>query len=223
MITWAVAEAIKVDWNVNIWEGYDKVWTEENPNPKIVFKTDLETGEYTIEAGSLNELIKYLTSASSSTPVFFFFLLTLADLLFTKAFIVTYKSFTTPELFLEKLIERYDASLEIGTIIGLDVWKTIKVRCLNTLYLWLSMSPLDWTMAMLSRLEKFLEEVAQVMPTVAKKLSNKLRSVLVVSRNILEMLNMGTGRRWWFDKLVLCEIASSNYKMQTTPTPTIAL
>jgi hypothetical protein len=58
--------AIKADWEIHIWTDYDKVWPEDNPNPNIVFKTDPESGEVVIEAGSLNELVKYLTSSSSS-------------------------------------------------------------------------------------------------------------------------------------------------------------
>ena len=46
--------------------------------------------------------------------------------MFMKAFITTYKSFTTPEILLNKLIERYDASFDVGLSIGLNNLKVLK-------------------------------------------------------------------------------------------------
>lgn len=59
-------EAIKADWDISIWHDYDRVWTEDDPNPNIVFKVDPETGESVVEAASLNELVKFLTTSSLS-------------------------------------------------------------------------------------------------------------------------------------------------------------
>jgi len=70
------------------------IWDEEDSSDNIRYQTN-DKGENQIVAASLNKLIQHLTLAAGCDPKF------------TNTFLLTYKSFTTPSIFLEKLKQRY--------------------------------------------------------------------------------------------------------------------
>ncbi len=76
------------------------MWEEEGG-----LKTVLFDNENKIRAGTINKLIEHLTSATVIGTVLVW-KFTFLDLEFMKAFLMTFASFSTPEKFLQKLIER---------------------------------------------------------------------------------------------------------------------
>jgi len=67
------------------------IWEEVNDSTTLLFDEDKNT----LRAGTLNKLVEKMTSQNAP------------DLEFMKAFLMTYPSFTTPQILLRKLLERY--------------------------------------------------------------------------------------------------------------------
>jgi hypothetical protein len=75
---------------IDIWDQSDKT--------NVLVETDIVTRKSSLIAGSLNNLVTKLTNPNETDE---------ASLNFVVAFFTTYQSFTSPEILLTKLIERY--------------------------------------------------------------------------------------------------------------------
>eukprot|EP01089_Gocevia_fonbrunei_P011862 TRINITY_DN2635_c0_g2_i1.p1 TRINITY_DN2635_c0_g2~~TRINITY_DN2635_c0_g2_i1.p1 ORF type:complete len:409 (-),score=64.63 TRINITY_DN2635_c0_g2_i1:8-1234(-) len=69
---------------------------DSSTDPYVVFEYDAKQKK-TLSSGTLNRLIQWLTSPNEHDP------------LFMAAFFITYRSFTTPQILLDRLICRYEA------------------------------------------------------------------------------------------------------------------
>eukprot|EP01125_Pyxidicula_operculata_P009084 TRINITY_DN3004_c0_g1_i2.p1 TRINITY_DN3004_c0_g1~~TRINITY_DN3004_c0_g1_i2.p1 ORF type:complete len:700 (+),score=202.82 TRINITY_DN3004_c0_g1_i2:824-2923(+) len=152
----SIDPAIKLDWDVNIWSVSD----ESN----MIIRMDEETKISVVEAATLNELVKYLTSKP--------------DMTFLKTFLTTYKSFSTPFILLKKLLQRYDtpdipepnSTTNNGSsdnpnsnIVYVDqaTAKSVQVRVVNAIIHWLEMSPQDWNKELVDNLDILLTKMRE--------------------------------------------------------------
>jgi hypothetical protein len=76
---------------------------------------------------------------------------------FEKVFLLTYPTFTTPELFLTKLLQRY----EIPSHIDQKLKNHIQVQICQVLFHWMETFPHDFTPQMVGKLEKFIDMALQ--------------------------------------------------------------
>lgn len=140
------------------------IWDEVNLNTEdhIKFTFDKEKGIQVLQGATLNKLLERLTGEKEH------------DLLFMKIFILTYQSFTTPHIFLLKLIQRYNVPANTEE----QTKKTIQLRVGNVLKSWLdlSFSDFDQDNRLFDKLNDFIED------TLAKdgnlKLQSKLREFI---------------------------------------------
>jgi hypothetical protein len=157
--------------DVNIW---DEV-VEGN------IKIDSHDGKQEVAAGSLNQLVKHLTSDQG------------LDGRFVHTFLLTYTSFTTPRMLLEKLKQRYQvpetvplvqesatAPTSAGadavtassshsdsilsspsqsslSLVGADPKKKLQLRIINTLKKWLDVSFLDFNDELIGQVFEFVD------------------------------------------------------------------
>lgn len=130
------------EWNNNIWTELRSVKSEDEC---IMWNDD-----GTVRAASLNKLIEILTNEKN-------------DMNFCRAFLATYRSFTVPEVLLEKLIQRFHVpKLPLDPFMLPDVWADIafriQLRTVNVIDKWLqSYFKLDWNYAMVQKLIAFLD------------------------------------------------------------------
>eukprot|EP00004_Rigifila_ramosa_P008455 TRINITY_DN1969_c0_g1_i9.p1 TRINITY_DN1969_c0_g1~~TRINITY_DN1969_c0_g1_i9.p1 ORF type:complete len:1509 (-),score=360.80 TRINITY_DN1969_c0_g1_i9:71-4597(-) len=116
--------------------------------------------------GTLNKLVIHLTSFS--------------DLQFTKAFITTYRSFTTPTVLLQKLFQRWDMPEPKDPAQRVD-WKKrlaqpIKLRVCNVLLLWIEKYYNDFEPEHLKLIQDFVFQLAQEgADPLAAKFTNLLK------------------------------------------------
>ena len=163
-----VEEENDQDIQTNIWEEGEEVESEnilymkgDDPNSKIM------------RGATLNKLVEKLTPPG--TP----------DLKYLKTFLVTYRSFTTPDVLLEKLIERFnvpDLPTHTNSTISDQEWKSqvlqIKLRVGNVLRQWLADFIYDFNQNMLRKLQLFIDDKLEK--------DKQLRSVATSLRKNLE-------------------------------------
>lgn len=130
----------KVGWkdgdaDVNIWD--------EPAEGNIV--RDAKTGA--IRAGTLNQLVANLASQQRM------------DHTYVDSFLMTYKTFTTPHMLLEKLLQRYTVPVEHEP----DVRSTIQLYTVNVLKKWLQLYRADFDKDMLDRLAELCQYTATTM------------------------------------------------------------
>ncbi|EGC31783.1 hypothetical protein DICPUDRAFT_99093 [Dictyostelium purpureum] len=148
------------------------IWIEEEKefiNVHYINNTNSEDKNYkTIKHASLNQLILKLTSETHT------------ELKFAKTFITTYRSFTTAEIFLSKLIQRYfTPNLRNITphIFIQKIQTPIQLRVLNVLRLWIEQYPADFHKEILKTLTSFLNATrknghGQLSDLILKKFNN---------------------------------------------------
>eukprot|EP01130_Rhizamoeba_saxonica_P016727 TRINITY_DN7785_c0_g1_i1.p1 TRINITY_DN7785_c0_g1~~TRINITY_DN7785_c0_g1_i1.p1 ORF type:complete len:1010 (+),score=231.89 TRINITY_DN7785_c0_g1_i1:2-3031(+) len=172
----------RADVGVNIWE--------ENVEGNIICVSpdgDEHVGEqledYTIKAASLNQILKMATP--NKPP----------DRTFVHTVLLTYNSFTTPEVFLQKLIQRYKVPEEPGF-----TEEELKQRSL----------PIQLrVMAVMKRwIEDYLDDVSDsvcysirefISTTVALHQPGQAKSVTTLLDTQLEQRKLGTGKQMLFD------------------------
>lgn len=127
---------------------------------------DVEEGEERpIRAATLNKLVEIATSAK------------LANLNFTPAFLMTYKSFTTPKKLFEKLKQRWAvpqraAEEQLG--LSYEQYATpIRLRWIAFLKKWLTDYPEDIDRSLLADMRRFTEIIAEDEPAM-RALSNSI-------------------------------------------------
>jgi len=139
-----IAQLVLMDGDVNIWdepqkEGVNVVFVEG----EVVSKG----GERPIRLGTLNQLVTRLTNENKP------------DLTFVKTFITTYQSITTPEVVLNKIIQRYQVPVTEDS----QEWRNQKLlpiqwRVYNVLRIWLDLRWQDFDEALLGKLVLFMNE-----------------------------------------------------------------
>eukprot|EP00300_Choanocystis_sp_HF-7_P013996 c18531_g1_i3.p1 GENE.c18531_g1_i3~~c18531_g1_i3.p1 ORF type:complete len:575 (+),score=26.95 c18531_g1_i3:260-1726(+) len=133
------------------------IWEVDLTTPShILFddKATVEEGESSdkIKAASLNALIERLTSEKK------------ADLKFVKTFVTTYRSFCTPALLLQKLLERYEVPVpRLPPGISADEFRRkttlpIQLRTVNAMTRWIESSYSDFDDTVLKHLTEFIEK-----------------------------------------------------------------
>ena len=100
-----------------------------------------------IRCGTLNKLIIYLTS-----PQF-------QDMNYTRSIVTTYRSFTTPTLFIRKLIDRFNqptSSINNGN--GNNDEYTIRLRVISVLRQWIETQFADLTPPLFQSIRNFIND-----------------------------------------------------------------
>ena len=143
--------------DINIWEEVT-LNTEEH----IKFVNDTKGGGLVLQGATLNKLLERLTGEKEH------------DLLFMKIFILTYQSFTTPHMFLFKLIQRYNVPSNLDDVTK----KTIQLRVGNVLKSWfdLSFSDFEQDNRLFEHLNNFID--IQLTNDNNLKLQTKLREFI---------------------------------------------
>jgi len=129
-----IDDSIKIDWDIDISFSLD----DGGDNIRFIDYG----GENVIYAGTFNELIKNLTNPN------------LVDAEYVKIFLLTYKSFATPSIFLQKLFEQYRSNS--GTD---DNCHKIRTKCISVLVKWIEEEISDFNPDMISKVVKFIEEI----------------------------------------------------------------
>ncbi|KAN0031401.1 hypothetical protein ACTFIV_005265 [Dictyostelium citrinum] len=114
-------------------------------------KNTIETNKPQVKAASLNKLVILLTPDNNH------------DLEYTKTFLLTYQSFTTPEMLLEKLIQRYHVPQKPGQ--SLDDWKKsavpIQLRVANVIRTWIKDYFSDFNDKLIQNVKSLYENMKQ--------------------------------------------------------------
>lgn len=104
----------------------------EQDEPGLIFTGELENGRPVIKGGSIEKLVERLTYEKYH------------DVKFVKAFLLTFRSFTTPQELLQLLIDRFNvappsgsSTEEIAAFEG-AVLKVVRLRVFNVLKQWLN-------------------------------------------------------------------------------------
>ncbi|KAK5583167.1 hypothetical protein RB653_004757 [Dictyostelium firmibasis] len=122
-----------------------------------------------VKAASLNKLVILLTPENNH------------DLEYTKTFLLMYQSFTTPEILLQKLIQRYHVPQKPGQSVA--EWRQrsthIQLRVLNVLKTWIKDYFSDFSEKLISAIKSLLESMRQTgNMSYAKVISDALNSGL---------------------------------------------
>lgn len=136
-----------------------------------------------LKSASLNKLIERLTNPDT-------------DARFIQCFLVTYRSFTVPEILLHKLCQRYRVP-KCPKHISPEVWnknkETIQIRTGNILNKWIDeFFTLDWNENMIRELTVFIEDFLLKHKQTSKmglRIRGRLAQKLASSRNKEEKLS----------------------------------
>eukprot|EP00735_Rhodelphis_limneticus_P013211 TRINITY_DN677_c0_g1::TRINITY_DN677_c0_g1_i1::g.28801::m.28801 TRINITY_DN677_c0_g1::TRINITY_DN677_c0_g1_i1::g.28801 ORF type:complete len:859 (-),score=212.78,sp/Q54PQ4/GEFA_DICDI/36.55/4e-93,sp/Q54PQ4/GEFA_DICDI/47.37/8e-07,RasGEF/PF00617.14/6.1e+03,RasGEF/PF00617.14/7.7e-55,RasGEF_N/PF00618.15/1.6e-23 TRINITY_DN677_c0_g1_i1:289-2865(-) len=152
------------------------IWDEPSTPATLVLAPDRS-----IKAATLNKLVERLTIDKAPEGV---------DLgQYTKTFLMTFQSFTTPEKLLDKLLERFEVPVP-ASVSGdkeVSVWKTrvqqpIQLRVVNVLKTWIQTSFHHFNAKLINKVKGFVEyslepkskEMAKMLSlTLEKKIQNK--------------------------------------------------
>jgi len=116
-------------------------------------------------SGSLNSLVAWLTSAKNP------------DLNFRSVFFMTYRTFTTPEILLHKIIRRYTVVKKRAQNTAEDVIKVKEVhqRIFTVTKYWMEHHKSDWNEKLITTLHNFIDNALQIdHPKLAKLLRNTI-------------------------------------------------
>ncbi|KAH3743878.1 Ras guanine nucleotide exchange factor [Pelomyxa schiedti] len=152
----SVQEEVEEEPDVNIWNE-----PADNPNNIVLDE------ERTVKCANLNKLVERLTKGESH------------DINLQKTFITTYRSFTTPEMFFKKLLQRFKLVIpRLPPSVSVDEYirhtvLPVQLRIINVLRQWVEISFFDISDDLVSNLRKFIEtEMSEAHPGPAKQLSN---------------------------------------------------
>eukprot|EP01102_Stenamoeba_stenopodia_P006360 TRINITY_DN1744_c0_g3_i1.p1 TRINITY_DN1744_c0_g3~~TRINITY_DN1744_c0_g3_i1.p1 ORF type:complete len:906 (-),score=236.37 TRINITY_DN1744_c0_g3_i1:10-2727(-) len=169
---------------------------EEENSPDLV-QIKNEDGTITVKGGTVRKLIEKLTSAGAIDPDYL------------TAFLLTYRSFTTPNVLLDELIERYNIKPPSDcTGAHLEQWrqkkqKPIRLRVCNALKHWIERHFSDFIMEdeLLRKLTEFTDETIsntpglQVVGTRLHKLIEKKLSTSSLEGNASALFPEPTNSR----------------------------
>jgi len=146
-----INDNIKSDWYLHI--------EDIAENKDFVRYVENENGEKILHAATFNELVKKLVNPNHT------------DLGYMKIFLLSYKSFATASLLLQKILEIYDLNFRDEEFLRLKV----RTKCINVLVAWLDEAFNDFDESMISKLKLFVENIKTSNPAFSEKL---LRSLL---------------------------------------------
>eukprot|EP01114_Cavostelium_apophysatum_P000982 TRINITY_DN10849_c0_g1_i1.p1 TRINITY_DN10849_c0_g1~~TRINITY_DN10849_c0_g1_i1.p1 ORF type:complete len:988 (-),score=251.34 TRINITY_DN10849_c0_g1_i1:62-3025(-) len=134
----------KEEHDVNIWE-------ETADTPSNIVKSKQEGSDRTvIVAATLNKLVQHLTSEKEKVH----------DVQFMRTFLYSYQSFTSPEMLLKKLIQRYHVPLPKGMPedkFKAELQQPIRSRVCNVIKYWVDKCSWDFNEKLLSNLNAFID------------------------------------------------------------------
>jgi len=133
----------KEEHDVNIWD------EPSDDSTNIVKDREEGSDRMIIVSATLNKLVQHLTSEKEKVH----------DVSFMRTFLYTYQSFTSPEMLLKKLIQRYHVPLPKG--VQEDKFKTelqqpIRTRVCNVMKYWIDKCSWDFNEKMISNLNSFI-------------------------------------------------------------------
>ncbi|KAJ6225986.1 ras guanine nucleotide exchange factor i-related [Anaeramoeba flamelloides] len=160
------------EYNEDKVEKYANIW--EEPNGKDYIKYSEKDGK-TIKAATLNKLVESLTNESG------------VDSKFLHTFLLTYLSFTTSEMFLTKLIQRFHVPRSKDKTI--DQYKIQKrkviIRVINVIKIWIDKYLTNPDQKIIQKLQTFFTtDVAEEMPPIAEQLVTKIKKYTCKSNEI---------------------------------------
>eukprot|EP00004_Rigifila_ramosa_P014937 TRINITY_DN343_c0_g1_i1.p1 TRINITY_DN343_c0_g1~~TRINITY_DN343_c0_g1_i1.p1 ORF type:complete len:1009 (-),score=276.87 TRINITY_DN343_c0_g1_i1:65-2644(-) len=117
------------------------IWGEADSDTNLQLEMGSD-GMQTVKAGTLNKLVERLTHDKIS------------DLTFMKTFITTYQSFTSPDMLLTKLIQRYHVPKKEGSTVSAQ---PIQLRVCSCLKFWIETHYPDFDEKMSERLKAFIK------------------------------------------------------------------
>lgn len=167
VLTSSIYTHLDVEYNPE--DYYKNFWEEISLNEQD--NIEIKDDETKIRAASLNSLIDILTSNVE------------IELKFMETFFLTYRSFTTPEILLKKLLEVFKMPKVKPTHISPENWeskkKIIPIRIGNCIKHWLTkFFRLDWSLKMIQTFSTFIEDYLfknKETQQLAKNLSNTLK------------------------------------------------
>eukprot|EP01130_Rhizamoeba_saxonica_P016653 TRINITY_DN7742_c0_g1_i1.p1 TRINITY_DN7742_c0_g1~~TRINITY_DN7742_c0_g1_i1.p1 ORF type:complete len:633 (+),score=117.87 TRINITY_DN7742_c0_g1_i1:97-1995(+) len=125
-----ITESAKRDWYISLWD----------ITPDMIELVYSKTEPDKLLGGTLNGLVTCLTDPSNS------------DSSFANAFLMTYKSFVTPSILLDKIIERYEGRGGIND-------QKIRIKTLSILVKWIESHIFDFTMDMIEKVNLLVEKI----------------------------------------------------------------
>lgn len=132
------------------------IWADQTS--RVVREEESSALLVNVLAGTLNDLVALLTAGTTKDAV--------DQLNFTRVLLMTYRSFTSPERLLNKLIQRYAVPASHARE------KTpIQLRVVNVIRFWIENYYFDWTVKLQQQLNAFT-------PTISPSLSKKLAMAL---------------------------------------------
>ncbi|KAJ6227905.1 ras guanine nucleotide exchange factor i-related [Anaeramoeba flamelloides] len=141
----------------------NSIWDDDDQN-NIIYT---ENKENEIEAASLNKLVEMLTHEKKR------------NVLYTKTFLMTYQSFTTPRKLLAKLIQRFHIPPEKEEIYK-GRKKIIRLRVCNFLRFWITDYFEDFQPKLLPELIDFIDN--SIRTADMTKMANNLKEI--IERNL---------------------------------------
>eukprot|EP00026_Physarum_polycephalum_P002180 Phypoly_transcript_02185.p1 GENE.Phypoly_transcript_02185~~Phypoly_transcript_02185.p1 ORF type:complete len:940 (-),score=130.13 Phypoly_transcript_02185:39-2858(-) len=114
------------------------IWLEPEDTRKNIVRTTDESGKPVIRAANLNKLVQALTYDRDKAP----------DPHYLKMFFYTYQSFTSPQMLLKKLIQKYHVRVEKGVVVDdkfkAEVIEPVQTRVCRVLKFWIEQCPWDF-------------------------------------------------------------------------------
>jgi hypothetical protein len=153
------------------------IWNEPADNDKNI---QFETGSNSqkLLCGTLNKLVEKLTDDKTH------------DLAYVKTFLLTYRSFTTPEIFLKKMIERYHVPRPVNTAyedFERNIKRPIQLRVCNVIKQWIEKHSSDFLDG--GKLAPFAKEILKFIREIVAPDDSKLAKQLL---NTVEKLRDGS-------------------------------
>lgn len=163
---------LTLDGDINIWE--------DPYEDQLILEPD--TGQ--ISGGSLNRLVELLTPIEE------------VDLVFVRAFLVTYQLFTTSTTFLAKLSQRYNAPRDPS--VADDEWRKrvlpIQIRVVNVIKMWIEEFHSDFDDLTISSIRDFLNfQVREYHPTLASATLFLLDKFCARDSDGIDVAGVGSG------------------------------
>eukprot|EP01111_Echinosteliopsis_oligospora_P017271 TRINITY_DN7421_c0_g1_i1.p1 TRINITY_DN7421_c0_g1~~TRINITY_DN7421_c0_g1_i1.p1 ORF type:complete len:314 (-),score=77.92 TRINITY_DN7421_c0_g1_i1:666-1607(-) len=132
--------------DVNMWsEPKDNIWIEKKTDKGLDDEEELDI----VKAASFNKLVERLTPESKH------------DLQFSKTFLMTYQSFSTPEKLFAKLLQRFSVPKNYlgGSEEGKQAIVMIQLRVCNVIRKWIDSNWSDWDEKLIGQLKIFIEQL----------------------------------------------------------------
>lgn len=160
-------------------EGDINIWEDPYDDELIL---EPETGQ--IVAGSLNRLVELLTPEEE------------VDLVFVRAFLVTYQLFTTSTMLLAKLSQRYNAPRD--PTFSDEEWRKrvlpIQIRVVNVIKMWIEEFHSDFDDLTVSSIRDFLNfQVREYHPSLASKTLALLEKFCSSDTDGMDVANASAG------------------------------